>query len=782
MSAPLRQCVPVSILVALSLGCATRALPPAQEATVLTAEALKRTQAAYLYPDRIDRRMLVGALDALEARYDSIRFTDDGDEGILAVGKTEARVPIDAEFERGRYRTTLGRALHFVDKNLEEERDELDDLELITLQGALYALDPYSTVYSGRTTEDFTIRFSGKLHGIGSRIGRRDGHLTAITVFPGSPAERGGLQSGDWIVTIDGRPTRPLSVSDAVGVIRGKIDTQVGLGVIRAEEELELTITRGEVLIPSVETRLLEDGIGYARIDVFTATTDEEFKEKLLELGELDGLVLDLRGNTGGALPSATKLADMFLERQLIVRIVDRAGETQTRGRSRWVARPTVLFREPVVVLVDEASASASEILAGALAPLERVTIVGQTTYGKGVIQQVMPLPDGNLLKLTVAEYRLSQNRVINEVGIEPDIELHPISSQRLGALAQVPEGGMAYMRKPGEPDDFPIDAAVTLLQQPLDQALETIFDSANQQIATELEEHGVSWVRTTRLPEELPEPLQITDSGLSLSGGEEGSLHLRVHNPNPFPIPKAWAALEAPVLYLSNKLIALGTLPAQGEVKAEIPLTPPPGLSVVEHPVTLHIASGDRPIQSNDLILHVEERALELAIDVERLEDERIRVVVTNLGTASLPGFGVSVPGDAQSAEELAAGETKELTLQLAADPKEVAIGLAGPWAQRRILVPIPETAVRVAVPAVELKRGGLPGRAQIRVEANAPDGLHEGWILLDGQKEAYVAWGGDKEGTLRAALAEGDHDLITKVETLSGVSIIDTRQLTAD
>ena len=782
MRASLRQHVPVSILVALCLSCATRALPPAEDGTALTGEALKRTEATYLYPERLDRRMLVGALDALETRFDSVRFTDDGDEGILAVGRAEARVPIDAEFERQRYRTTLGRALHFVDTNLEEERDESDDLELIALQGALFALDPYSTVYSGRTTEDFTIRFSGKLHGIGARIGRRDGHLTAMTVFPGSPAERGGLQNGDWIVSINDRPTRPLSVSESVDVIRGEIDTQVVLGVVRAEEELELTITRGEVLIPSVEVRTLEDGIGYARIDVFTATTDEEFKEKVLELGELDGLVLDLRGNTGGALPSATKLADMFLERRLIVRVVDRDGDTQTRGRSRWVARPPVVFRQPVVVLVDESSASASEILAGALAPLERVTIVGQTTYGKGVIQQVMPLPEGNLLKLTVAEYRLSQNRIINEVGIDPDIELHPISSLRLGALAQVPAGGMAYLRKPGEPDDFPIEAAATLLRQDREQAMETISTRANQEIATELEEHGVSWARTTRLPEELPEPLEITDSGLSLSGGKEGSLHLRVHNPNHFPIHEAWAALEAPVLYLSNKLIPLGTLPAQGEVSAEITLTPPPGLSVVEHPVTLHIASGDRPIQSNDLILHVEQRALELAIEVERLADERIRVVVTNLGESSMPGFGVSVPGDTQSVEELAAGGTEELTLQLTADPKEVAIGLAGPWAQRRILVPIPETAGRIALPAVELKRGGLPGRAQIRVVANASDGLREGWILLDGQKEAYIAWGGDKEGTLRAALAEGDHDVMTKVETLSGVSIIDTRQLTAD
>jgi carboxyl-terminal processing protease len=772
----------IPVLVALLLGCATRALPPGEQGTALTAEALKRTEAMYLYPDRIDRRMMVGALDALELRFDSVRFADQGDTGILEVGTAKADVPIANDFEVDGFRSTLGQALYFVGANLDEELDESEGLELIALQGALLSLDPYSTVFSGRNTEDFTIRFSGKLHGIGARIGRRDGHLTAMTVFPDSPAERGGLEEGDWIVTIDGRPTRPLSVGEAVGQIRGEIDTSIVLGVMRGEAELEVTIIRGEVTIPSVEARSLEDGIGYARIDVFSATTAEEFRDKVLELGEIDGLVLDLRGNTGGSMGSATKLADLFLEQQLIARVVDRNGEPQSRGRTRWIARPPVLFQFPVVILVDHATASASEILSGALSPLDSVTIIGQTTFGKGVIQQVLPLPQGNLLKLTVAEYRLSKNRIIHETGIEPDITLHPVSSLRLGALAQVPDAALPYLRKPGEPDTFPIDAAAALLTSGPDAGLQRISDRADEGIALELSNHEIRWATNDELPARMPAPLEIAETTMSLSGGEEGTMRLRIRNPNPFAIPDAWAALEAPTTYLSNKLIALGTLPAGGEVDVEIPLTPPPGLSTVEHPVTLHVASGNRPIHSDELTLHVEPQAPELAIEVERISDEAIRVSVTNRGVDPIPELRVFVPGDTQSIDELGADDSEELTLQLTAEPDEVAIVLSGPWAQRRILVPIPDTTVRVALPAVELRRGGLPGRPQIRVEANASDGLREGWILLDGQKEAYIAWQGDKAGTLRAPLGEGAHDVMTKVETLSGVSIIDVRRLTAN
>ncbi len=204
------------LALSLALACATPGLPDGPMAGTVTHSALKRTEEFYLYPERLDRRVMVGALDALENRFDSVRFDADSgaDYGTLSVGDESVRVPLDSEFDAEHFEVVLGSALHFVESRLgvEANRDEDTSLELISLRGALNALDRYTTVFSGRGSQDFQIRFSGKLQGIGARIGRRDGHLVAVRVFPDSPAERAGVRDGDAILYIDGDPTRPLSV------------------------------------------------------------------------------------------------------------------------------------------------------------------------------------------------------------------------------------------------------------------------------------------------------------------------------------------------------------------------------------------------------------------------------------------------------------------------------------------------------------------------------------------------------------------------------------------
>ncbi|MCP4005525.1 MAG: S41 family peptidase, partial [bacterium] len=548
-------------------GCAVRTLPVEEAATPLTSETFRRTLDMYLYPDRLDRRVLVGSLDALESRFDSVRFDDDEEnqQGILTVGEAKVTVPVAPTFEREQYRRVLARALHFVARNLREEIKPDETLELISLRGALNALDRYSTVFSGRSTDDFKIRFSGKLFGIGSQIGRRDGDLIAIHVFPDSPAERGGLKDGDAIITVDGDPTQPLSLHEAVDRIRGEVDTQIVLGVRRGEEkeELEITITRGEVVVPSVETKKLSDRIGYSRIFQVSRNTAVEFAEKTNALGNLDGLVLDLRGNTGGSMTAASHLADLFLSRQLILRVVNRDGEPAST-RSRQIAGPEVLFPFKTVVLVDGSTASAAEILSGAMAPLGHVTIVGQTTFGKGLIQQVIPLPDENLLKLTVAEYLLSGDRAIHGKGIEPDIVLYPVPDKSLGELADVPENALPYIRISGEDDTFPIDFSQRMLEIGNEAAIAETRISANKSINEQLEDFGVVWrSASSQLPSELGAALEVSATGADLVAGESSVLTLEVHNPNSFPVPDTWIALRAPATYVQNQLVSLGTLPA---------------------------------------------------------------------------------------------------------------------------------------------------------------------------------------------------------------------------
>ncbi|MGH2897236.1 MAG: S41 family peptidase, partial [Solirubrobacteraceae bacterium] len=441
----------------------------------------------------------------------------------------------------------------------------------------------YTTVFSGRGSEDFRIRFEGKLSGIGARIGRRDGDLIAVRVFPESPAEKGGLKDGDAILSIDGDPTQPLSVEEAVSRIRGRSGTLVSLGLQRGsdtKEKLDIEITRGEVMIPSVESKHLEGAkrIGYVQVYQVSRETAQEFHDRVKELGRLDGLVMDMRGNTGGSMVAAAQLADQFLDSQMIVRTVTRDG-LPPDARSRIAADPEVDFDMPLAILVDPQTASAAEIISGALQPLGNVTLIGQTTFGKGLVQQVLPMRDDNLLKLTIAEYLLSDDRAINEKGIEPGIRLYPVPESRLGALANVPAGSIPYVRGTGEDDAFPVDVGATVLRQPKEQALVEVRKRADADIAKHLAALGVPW-SNQRGPSDvpLPVPLVIDVVAPKFVSGEAGKVKITVTNKNDFELPDVWLALDASAEYLDNKVAGLGALAPGGSATTELELVPPDG------------------------------------------------------------------------------------------------------------------------------------------------------------------------------------------------------------
>ncbi len=818
--APIPPVLRFLLLCALAAGCATTALPPEEWSTPVAGQALERAQHTYLRPEQLtDRRLLVGALDALEQRFDSVRFVESDAKGWLFVGAASAQVPLPDGFDLERVRRTLGRVIRFVDDHLPEDERTLEEdetLEILALRGALLALDPYTTVVSGRSTEDFRIRFTGKLFGIGARVGRRDGHLTAITVFPGSPAERGGLRDGDWIVEIDGRTTRALSVSEAVDLIRGPSGTRVTLGVQRGDDRHELEIVRREVTVPSVDARRLGGGAGYARIFQMSTTTAEEFEEKVTGLGPLRGLVLDLRGNTGGSLRSATELADLFLSRDLIVRVVDRQGPDAPGRRNHSFASAGAPFDFPVVVLVDASTASAAEILAGAIAPLDRVTLVGQTTFGKGLVQQVLPLLGENLLKITVAEYLLSGDRAIHEKGIEPDLVLHPVSADHLGALARVPEGALAYLRTPGEDDAFPIDVGQALLSDDPALARERVRARAHARIAEAFAPIGVQWRAEEAVPAEPALEIELRD--VELTAGIESTVSVRVRNPHAQPIPDAWVALVGGAPYLANRLVSLGAIPSGGEAEGHIPVTPPEGLSARNHPILVAVSSGDRPLASHPFTLRVATRPPELEIALETSVEE-VRIALHNLGSHAIGTAIVSLPGAVETVESLAPGASHSVVLSLAEHAKKATVTLLGPWAQRRIELPLPQptpdlvaagiasmgavtaTSSRtvVRVPHIAIDLDGRRKPPIVTLFASAPEGLRGAWIVVGDQKETYVDLGGRPDSTLqvpipdraygRTAAPSEDSELpeapltvTTKVEMVGGVEIIDVRGFALD
>lgn len=306
--------------------------------------------------------------------------------------------------------------------------EPVDDVRLMrsAIRGLLLDLDPHSTYLEKSDADDFDEQSRGAYDGIGVELLRNpDGTLKIIAPIDDSPAARAGLKAGDLVIAIDGRPLSPGD-DDQSGPLRGEPGSTVVMTIVRdgRKAPFDVTVQRDTIRIASVRSRLLEPGYGYVRVAAFQAETAAEFEKQLEALkaqsnGALKGLVLDLRSNPGGLLTSAVQIADALLES---------GGIVSTRGRlsisdAQFGATPgDRLAGAPVVVLVDAGSASASEVLAGALRDNGRARVVGSRTFGKGSVQTVLPLDNGDSVKLTTARYYTPSGRSIQALGIVPDV------------------------------------------------------------------------------------------------------------------------------------------------------------------------------------------------------------------------------------------------------------------------------------------------------------------------------------------------------------------------
>ncbi|MCL0037918.1 S41 family peptidase [Thermodesulfovibrionales bacterium] len=301
---------------------------------------------------------------------------------------------------------------------------EARDLIQAAIEGMIESLDPHSTFLTQEELKEKTIRMKGEFAGVGIQIGMRDENLTVISPIEGTPAYKAGLKAGDIIIKIDHEPAEVMSLSEAVSRIRGEIGTPVILTILRdkLEEPKDFDITREIIKIVSVRYELLEEGIGYIRISAFQTKTAKELSDALSILTqekEISSLIVDLRNNPGGLLSSAVDVAGQFLpEGKLVVYIKD--GQDR---RTDFYARGIRLdYALPVVVLVNRGSASASEIVAGALGDWDRAVILGEQTFGKGTVQSLIPLHDGSAINLTTAIYYTPKGIPIEEEGITPRI------------------------------------------------------------------------------------------------------------------------------------------------------------------------------------------------------------------------------------------------------------------------------------------------------------------------------------------------------------------------
>ena len=308
--------------------------------------------------------------------------------------------------------------------------DPVDDHQLLqaAIRGMVSSLDPYSAYLDGDEYDDVKISSSGQYFGVGIEVSMEDGQVIVVAPLDGSPAAAAGIRSGDVIVSIDDVPVNTGTLADTIGRMRGKEGTTVKVGIAREgnAEPLHFTLKRSRVKLHSVASDMPERGYGYVRISQFSESTAQELTAALSALRKkngapLKGLVLDLRNNPGGVLEAAVAVSDAFLDSGLIVSAKGRTPES----KFEMSATPgDELSGAPIVVLVDGGSASAAEIVAGALKDHHRATLMGQTTFGKGSVQTVIPLGDDRALKLTTSLYYTPSGVSINHRGIAPDIAL----------------------------------------------------------------------------------------------------------------------------------------------------------------------------------------------------------------------------------------------------------------------------------------------------------------------------------------------------------------------
>ncbi len=317
--------------------------------------------------------------------------------------------------------------------------EEVDDKELLenAIRGMLAGLDPHSSFLVEEAYKELQEGTTGEFGGLGIEVGMEDGFVKVISPIDDTPAAKAGIKAGDLIIRLDDAPVKGMSLNDAVKLMRGKPGSEIVLTIVRLGEEqpLNITIIRDYIRVKSVRARTLEPGYGYLRISTFQSRTADDLRREIETIKSenrangLKGVILDLRNNPGGILNAAVDVSDLFLDKGLIVYTEGRVNDSQLK----FNAKPNdILNKTPLVVLVNAGSASASEIVAGALQDHKRAIIMGEKSFGKGSVQTILPMNNRSALKLTTARYYTPNGRSIQASGIEPDIVIDRVKVAQL--------------------------------------------------------------------------------------------------------------------------------------------------------------------------------------------------------------------------------------------------------------------------------------------------------------------------------------------------------------
>jgi carboxyl-terminal processing protease len=600
-------------------------------------ETLKTIRKKYVDPDRVKpKQMLLSALNYVQRDVAQVLVHQDTpDEVVVRVGAESRSFRVDNVQGPWDVAARLREIFGFLQKNLRGEDVDLRALEYAACNGMLHTLDPHSVFLSPEAFREMNVQTSGAFGGLGIVISVRDQMLTVMRPMPGTPAQRAGLKRLDRIVKIENESTLNMPLDDAVRRLRGEPGSTVTVWITRDGEDGFATpkpvqLKREVIKVASVASRMLEGGVGYLQLKNFQATTLDEVQralEAFRSRGPLEGVVLDLRGNPGGLLDQAVKVADAFLESGVIV-----ATQGSSEGREERAARgPGTEPPYPIVVLIDGSSASASEILAGALKNHRRALVVGQQSFGKGSVQLVFPdvTPEKAALKLTIAQYLTPGDVSIQGVGITPDIELDPMTVDALEMDLTVQQDGLREKElfaslaseraaPPGRPEevvryqftsadrerlrelgsdaddepreDFPVRFArelvlavpdeVPSLEQ-LDKArplIERVRREELAKVSAELEKLGIDWALpaqggATARAGDLVVTARTSRPNDEVVAGQPMDLEVRVKNTGSAPVYRLRAQTESANGYFDSKELVFGRIAPGEEKSASVPL-----------------------------------------------------------------------------------------------------------------------------------------------------------------------------------------------------------------
>lgn len=427
----------VALLVSAQLPSSVRktqySLPEARYVTL----TLSAIQKEYLDRERINpRQMLEGALDFVQRKVPEVLAQFEDQKSVLVtVDVASKRFSLKDLDSVGGLKNTLQDILSFIDMHYTGDL-ERPDIEYAAIDGILSTLDPHSSFMPPKVYQEFKVGTKGEFGGLGIVISVKDGNLTVIAPLDGTPAAFAGIKAGDRIVQIGDESAINMSLTDAVNMLRGEVGTKIKIVIERPgrTEPLAMTLTRALINIESVQHDVLEQNgkrIAYLKVKSFQSNTNEDVEAALKDIhskGKIDGLILDVRNNPGGLLNQAVDLADHFINKGTIVSTVGIGGSVFDSSEAH---QPGTEPDYPIAVLINEGSASASEIVAGAIKELNRGIVIGHRSFGKGSVQTIFEVGGGAALKLTIAKYLAAGSLPIQSIGLSPDVELLPVTVDR---------------------------------------------------------------------------------------------------------------------------------------------------------------------------------------------------------------------------------------------------------------------------------------------------------------------------------------------------------------